>query len=85
MHVLIEGRVQGVFYRKWMQSEARTLGVSGWVRNCADGRVEAVVAGEREAVEALLERCHDGPPAANVESVLVSPTRAPDGEGFEVR
>jgi acylphosphatase len=70
-HVWITGRVQGVGYRSWTEVEARALGLSGWVRNLADGRVEAVFEGATGLVDLLLERCKAGPPAARVEAIDV--------------
>jgi acylphosphatase len=63
----IYGQVQGVFFRKWTVAEARALGLTGWVRNRSDGSVEVLAFGSEEAVEALIERCREGPPAARVE------------------
>lgn len=71
-HLLISGRVQGVWYRGSTKDEARRLGLTGWVRNLADGRVEARVCGSREQVETLIQWCHQGPPAAKVSEVQVS-------------
>jgi acylphosphatase len=71
-HLVIRGRVQGVWFRGSMQREARRLGVVGWVRNCEDGNVEAEVAGTREAVEALLAWSHHGPSGAQVRDVTVT-------------
>ena len=65
-HVFVSGRVQGVFFRSETQDEARRLGLTGWVRNRADGRVEAVFEGEKDKVEALIEFCRRGPPGARV-------------------
>ncbi len=78
-HVVIRGRVQGVWYRGSMENEAERLGVSGWVRNRPDGAVEAEVEGEREAVEALIAWARHGPPAARVTDVEVRWTD-PHGE-----
>ena len=61
-HLLIHGRVQGVWFRESMRSEAERLGVAGWVRNAPDGSVEAVVQGPAEAVDALIEWARNGPP-----------------------
>ena len=71
-HVLVGGRVQGVFFRSATQSEAWRWNVKGWVRNLPDGRVEAVFEGEREAVVKLIEFCQRGPPGARVKKVDVS-------------
>jgi acylphosphatase len=68
----IHGRVQGVFFRGTMCEEAQRLGVRGWVRNCADGTVEAVIQGSRAAVDRLVVWAHGGPPGALVTHVEVS-------------
>lgn len=83
--VRITGQVQGVFFRAWTQQQARELGVGGWVRNCADGSVEAHVEGDEAAVTELIDRMREGSPYAHVEKVDVE---AGDLEGlsrFEVR
>ncbi|MDO7841357.1 acylphosphatase [Sphingomonas immobilis] len=72
-HLLITGRVQNVFYRDWMVEQAAALGIDGWVRNRADGSVEAVVAGASELVETLIVRCREGSPASRVAEVIVTP------------
>jgi acylphosphatase len=85
-HVLVSGRVQGVFFRQSTADAARRLGLDGWVRNLADGRVEAEAEGERADVEALVDFCRQGPPAARVEGVEVTfgpPTGA--DAGFRTR
>ena len=66
---LVSGRVQGVAYRAWTKLEARALGLTGWARNLADGRVEVVVCGQPAAVTALHAKLAEGPPAARVTSV----------------
>ena len=71
-HLIIHGRVQGVGYRAYMRMEANRLGVTGWVRNRADGIVEATIQGSPEDVSKLLDWTRRGPPAARVTSVQVS-------------
>lgn len=70
-HLLITGKVQGVFFRDSMRSEAQKLSVTGWVRNRRDGSVEAVVQGSPEAVAAIVNWAHHGPPAASVDTVTI--------------
>ena len=85
-HVLISGRVQGVFFRSEIKHEAGKHGVSGWVRNLPDDRVEAVFEGERENIEKLLEFCERGPPGAKVARTDVSwETCSGEFRGFEIR
>ncbi len=71
-HVFVEGRVQGVFFRANTREEANLLGLTGWVRNCWDGRVEAVFEGEREKVEKVRSWCNKGPPGSLVENVEIN-------------
>ncbi|MEM2995099.1 MAG: acylphosphatase [Candidatus Bathyarchaeia archaeon] len=70
-HVFVSGMVQGVFFRSETKREAKKRGVTGWVRNLSDGRVEAVFEGEEENVKQLISFCHCGPPGAKVTSVEV--------------
>jgi len=70
-HLWISGRVQGVGYRLSAQNEAVKLGVKGWVKNLPDGRVEAVLEGEKTAVEQMIQWCHQGPETAVVKDVQV--------------
>ena len=69
VRLIIEGRVQGVWFRDSTRSEALTLGVSGWVRNRRDGSVEAIAEGPEDQVKKLGSWCHQGPTRANVSSV----------------
>jgi acylphosphatase len=73
LHLVVNGHVQGVWYRESMRLEAERVGVTGWVRNCRDGSVEAVVQGEENALAAIVEWAREGPPAARVDDVVVSP------------
>jgi acylphosphatase len=87
LHVRVEGRVQGVMFRESTRRQASSLGLSGWVRNLPDGRVEAWFEGPREACERVLAFVHTGPPAASVVRVDVAwepAPAAPSGE-FEIR
>ena len=70
-HVTVTGRVQGVGYRAWVERQAKARGLAGWVRNRRDGSVEAVFAGDAEAVEAMVVDCRIGPRAAFVLDVAV--------------
>jgi acylphosphatase len=71
VHVSIEGRVQGVFYRATCVELARELDLAGWIRNTLDGRVEAEFEGQPTAVQAMLAWCREGPPNARVDTVQV--------------
>ncbi|HVH04718.1 MAG TPA: acylphosphatase [Myxococcota bacterium] len=83
--VVVHGRVQGVWFRGSTEAEARAAGVGGWVRNRADGTVEAVFEGAPEAVERLLAFCRRGPRGARVDRLDVA-EEAPEGlVGFAVR
>ena len=69
----ITGRVQGVGYRDWATTTARRLGLTGWVRNCRDGAVEALIVGDDAAVGSMVEACQRGPSMAQVDAVDVEP------------
>lgn len=71
-HVVVTGRVQGVYFRYATREEASMRGVKGWVRNLRDGRVEAVFEGAKEQVDELIDFCHHGPPPAKISSVEVT-------------
>jgi len=68
-HILVSGKVQGVFFRSETRDEANRLGVQGWVRNLSDGRVEAILEGDEEAVEAVVDFLREGPLYARVDDV----------------
>jgi acylphosphatase len=86
----LTGRVQGVGFRAFVRREARSLGVDGWVKNAADGSVEAEATAERETLEAFEERLRKGPPAGRVSDLEVrdpgeTGEAEPAGAGFEIR
>jgi acylphosphatase len=70
-HVFIRGKVQGVYFRQNTKQVATRRGVTGWVRNLPDGRVEAIFEGDNRDVNEVIEWCHVGPPKAKVEDVDV--------------
>ena len=84
--VRISGRVQGVWFRQSTKQTAEQYGVNGWVRNCPDGSVEAVIEGEKSSVEAVIDWCKEGPQMARVDNVQVN-WKAATGEfsSFRVR
>ena len=84
LRLLISGRVQGVAFRYCMVDRCRQLGVTGWVRNLADGSVEAEVEGDRQAVESAIAWARQGPPAARVAEVIIDERPARGQAGFEV-
>ena len=80
--LVVTGRVQNVFYRDWLVEQANALGVDGWVRNRADGSVEAVVQGPAEMVDAIVAHAREGSPVARVADVAIhddAPTEPLDG------
>jgi acylphosphatase len=83
--IVISGRVQGVGYRDWMVTQARSLGVAGWVRNIPGGAVEALVYGEADAVEELLRACRRGPRSAAVSKIEEAWADPPAEPGFSRR
>jgi acylphosphatase len=83
--VRVHGAVQGVFFRVETRDRARSLGISGWVRNLGDGAVEAVFEGPEERVESMVEWCRRGPAGARVESVDVDWEDPVREEGFAVQ
>ncbi len=84
--VRIEGKVQGVCYRDYTARQARMEGVTGWVRNCADGSVEAHISGPESAVEAMLSWFQQGPPRAQVSAVKFQELTPPrEFSTFQIR
>ena len=83
--VLVTGRVQGVFVRAWTQGQARELGISGWIRNCPDGSVEAHLVGDEDAVARMVERMRHGPSDARVDVLTVEEAEPETTGRFELR
>jgi acylphosphatase len=83
--VQVRGLVQGVFFRAWTREEARRGGVTGWVRNCPDGSVEAHLEGELSAVRWLIDKLAYGPKGARVDDVQVRDAEPENLAAFEVR
>ena len=81
---VVSGRVQGVGFRWFVEREAATLGVTGWVRNRDDGRVEVMATGTREQLAGLHSRLREGPRAARVDEVAVSPAAFLDAKSFGI-
>jgi acylphosphatase len=84
-HVRVAGRVQGVFFRAWTREQAERVGVSGWVRNRADGSVEAHIEGAEDRVAQLIELMRGGPSGARVDDLDVRDAEPEKHGGFAVR
>ncbi|MGM0506414.1 MAG: acylphosphatase [Bacteroidota bacterium] len=80
-HLLFTGNVQGVGFRAYTRRAARTAGVTGWVRNLADGRVEILLQGDPDRVDGVIQQIAGGPPTARVESMIVDDVEP--GESFD--
>lgn len=86
VHAFISGRVQGVGFRASTRRVANRLGVKGWVKNLADGRVEVVAEGEKDRIEKFIDFLHDGPSMARVENVQITEERnREEFESFSIR
>jgi acylphosphatase len=83
--VIVHGAVQGVFFRVEARDRARSLGLAGWVRNVPDGTVEAVLEGDDERVESMVEWCRRGPAGARVEEVEVDWSEPEGEDGFSIQ
>ncbi|MEW6440692.1 MAG: acylphosphatase [bacterium] len=86
IRMTVSGRVQGVFFRHHTREQAERIGITGWVRNLPDGRVEVVAEGTPEQLRLLEASCWEGPPYARVQDVLVreEPVREGEFSSFEV-
>ncbi|HEX2729866.1 MAG TPA: acylphosphatase [Rubrobacteraceae bacterium] len=86
VHVYVSGSVQGVFFRESARKKAKEFGLTGWIENLPDGRVEAVFEGSPQDVRSMTQWCEQGPPHATVEDIEVRLEDARGGlRGFEVR
>lgn len=86
IHVIVEGKVQGVFFRAYTRDEAVRLGLVGWVRNLPDGSVETLISGEEHNVERMLEWLQTGSPMSEVTRVIFDPAQQPPGlKDFSIR
>jgi acylphosphatase len=81
---VVRGRVQGVGFRWFVQREAQTLGISGWVRNNIDGNVEVIAVGSEQQLAVLAAKLKSGPRAARVDAVDESPASAENISGFRI-
>ena len=84
-HVRVTGHVQGVFYRAWVQGQARELAISGWIRNSPDGSVEAHLQGEDGDVDRMIDRMRSGPSNARVDDVDIEQAALETTGRFELR
>ena len=82
VRLIISGRVQGVWYRGWTVDAATSLGLDGWVRNRADGTVEALIVGLERDVDSLILKCEQGPPFASVDHIDIQPAMGITPKGF---
>lgn len=85
VHLIVRGKVQGVYYRAYTQELAVELGLSGWVQNCPDGTVEICAEGAKSQLDKLITWCRKGPPAAKVEDVAVKWVTPENTKLFEIR
>ena len=85
-HIFLTGMVQGVSFRSSTRTHAKMKGVSGWIRNLSDGRVESIMEGDKESVESLIEFCKQGPKGSNVDDIRIE-WEKPRGDfgGFDIR
>jgi acylphosphatase len=83
-HLIIKGKVQGVFYRASAKDTAKALGVKGWIKNTQVGNVEALVTGTDDQVNAFIEWCRKGPPDAVVKDIIVTDNEASGFADFRI-
>lgn len=85
VHLIIKGKVQGVFFRASAKTAALALQLDGWVKNCADGSVEILVSGPDEALKKFISWCKHGPDGASVSHVAITETAPVQLSKFEIR
>ena len=84
LHLIITGKVQGVFFRAKAKAEAEKYRIKGWIKNTNDQKVEALITGETDMLNLFIEWCKIGPEKARVEEVLVSEHTEKEFDGFEI-
>ena len=84
-HLLVKGKVQGVFYRASARKVARSAGISGWIRNTPEGHVEAQINGPEDKLEEFIRWCRQGPPEAIVTDVIIHHATQTDLSDFTIR
>jgi acylphosphatase len=84
VHIKISGKVQGVFFRATAKEIARLHGISGWIKNTYDNKVEALITGKSEDIDKFISWCRQGPEKAYVENVAVTDTHLQNFRGFEI-
>ena len=84
VHLLIKGRVQGVFYRASARQAAEQMHLTGWIKNTKEGDVEALVSGSDHQVQQFVDWCRQGPPKAQVTDVIVSPAAPSSFTSFNI-
>jgi acylphosphatase len=84
VHLLIKGKVQGVFYRATAKEKAEELGLNGWVKNTLEGDVEATVSGNEAALQQFITWCRQGPPKAQVDDMIITPKPDDGLSGFHI-
>lgn len=85
VHIVVRGKVQGVFFRAQTESVAQDLNLGGWVRNCGNGTVEIHAEGSKERLQRFVEWCRKGPPTASVESIDVDWVDNQGMRDFQIR
>ncbi len=84
-HIFISGRVQGVGFRAFIRREAAVLNIRGWAKNLIDGRVEAVIKGEKNKIAQMLEKLKEGPSYARVDNLMINEEELEDYSDFKIK